>query len=133
MKNGITSRCVYSADFHYIAVMALRTRSAVDSNQSTIVKSLRMLGVTVKPVHQLKGFCDIVAGYMGKNYLFEIKDPDKVPSKRKLTEDEQKFHDTWRGSVHIIHTVDEAWDIIQADQDRAPSFADKLSKSIKKK
>ncbi len=42
----------------------------------------------------------------------EIKDPDKPPSKRKLTEDEAKWHTKWQGQVDVIHTAEEAIEII---------------------
>ena len=47
-------------------------------------------------------------------YLFEIKDPDKPPSKRKLTEDEEKWHKLWQGHVYVIHTAEEAIQIINS-------------------
>ena len=72
----------------------------VDSNQREITLKLRKLGVSVKPVHQVKGFVDLALGYKGLNYLIELKDPNKPPSQKKLTDDEQKFQDGWLGSVH---------------------------------
>jgi len=60
------------------------------------------------------GVPDLLAGINGHNYLFEIKDPDKSPSKRKLTEDEEKWHSAWKGQVHIIHTAEEAIQIINS-------------------
>ena len=83
-------------------------RARVDGNHSKIVKELRMYpGVSVRSVATIKGFCDIIVGFRGVNYLYEIKDPSKPPSARKLTEDEQKFHDSWTGHVKVILTTDE--------------------------
>ena len=59
---------------------------------------------------------DILVGFNNYNYLFEIKDPDKVPSKRKLTEDEVKWHKAWQGQVHIAHTAEEILKIIATHQ-----------------
>jgi len=42
------------------------------------------------------------------NYLLEIKDGDKPPSSRKLTADQVKWHDAWRGSVTVIKSIDDA-------------------------
>ena len=53
-------------------------------------------------VAQIKKFLDIVVGYNGINYLFEIKNPDYPPSARKLTPDEKIFHDEWCGQADII-------------------------------
>lgn len=85
----------------------------IDKNQTTIVKALRQCGISVHPTHNVhNGFPDIVAGHSGINYLFEIKDPQQPPSKRKLTKMEDEWHKKWNGSVHTIETYDEALDII---------------------
>jgi len=79
-----------------------------------MVADLRKIGATVKSTASLgDGFGDIVVGYRGFNYIFEIKDPDKVPSKRKLTPDEVWFHAEWRGQIDIILTLKDALDIMQ--------------------
>jgi hypothetical protein len=82
----------------------------IDDNQNAIVKLLRKLGATVEPrLAQIgKGCPDILVGYEGLNYLVEIKDGAKSPSQRKLTPDEQLWHDQWRGQVRIIETEEEA-------------------------
>lgn len=81
----------------------MRRAAKVDANQSAIVKRFRMLGASVAPTHTVgRGFPDIAVGYRGATYLAEIKDGDKVPSKRKLTKDEQVWHDEWRGHVAVI-------------------------------
>lgn len=87
----------------------------IDSNQPDIVQALRGVGATVTPTHELgKGFPDLAIGFRGVTYLAEIKDGSKPPSKRKLTPDEQKWHETWRGQVAIIETVDQALKLIGA-------------------
>ena len=87
--------------------MAKRT----DSNQTVIVKCLRKLGCSVQILSDVgKGCPDIVVGYRGRNFLFEIKDGEKPPSARKLTEYEQYFFDTWNGQVCIINSTDEVND-----------------------
>ena len=91
----------------------MRTIARVDDNQPEIVRQLKQLGVTVLHVHQLKNCFDILVGYKGVNYAFEIKDPDKPPSKRRLTEGEQKFFDTWKGQINKVETLDEIIKIIK--------------------
>lgn len=87
----------------------------IDINQKDIVKYLRERNVTVAHMHMIGGgFPDIVCGYKGKNFLFEIKNPDQPPSARKLTAAETIFHFEWRGQVDIIETGEQAWQIIQA-------------------
>ena len=86
--------------------------SRVDDNQKEIVQSLRKFGCSVYIVSQLKGFCDIVVGWRGYNYLFEIKDPNKPPSQRKLTPKEKEFHESWNGQVAVIYTADDVVKIL---------------------
>lgn len=91
----------------------MRRIARIDTNHTKLVKQLRQCGYSVLNTHQLKNCFDILVGHNGKNYAFEIKDPDKPPSSRKLTEGEQKFFDTWKGNVNVIHTLDEAIKIIE--------------------
>lgn len=87
---------------------AVRNRGRVDSNQTALVKELRKIGLSVAITSSLgKGFPDIVVGWQGKNFLFEIKDPGKPPSARVLTEAEQDFADGWRGQITTVLTLDD--------------------------
>jgi Holliday junction resolvase len=87
----------------------VRRDARTDANQDEIVEALRGVGVSVFVTSMIgSGFPDIVAGYRGINYLIEIKDGSKPPSKRRLTPDEQKFHDLWRGVVIVVKGIDEA-------------------------
>ena len=89
-----------------------RMNAKVDNNHPKIVSELRELkGVTVRSVATIKNFLDIIVGYNGKNYLFEIKDPKKPPSGRKLTAGEQKFMEMWTGQADLALTTQ---DIIKA-------------------
>lgn len=85
----------------------------VDANQKAIVAAMRRMGATVLHLHTIgKGCPDIAVGYRKKNFLFEIKDGSNVPSKRKLTPDEIEFHESWRGQVTVIESVDDAINIL---------------------
>lgn len=87
----------------------------VDSNHSEIVKGLRAVGATVRSTAAIgQGFPDIAVGYRGLNWFFEIKDGEKFPSQRKLTTAEEVFHETWRGQVSIIHSLDDALTVINS-------------------
>jgi Holliday junction resolvase len=88
-----------------------------DHNQTEIVNALRKLGCSVAVTSALgKGFPDLVVGWRGRNYLLEIKDGKKTASKRKLTPDEQKFHDFWLGEVKVVESVDDAYRAVNAMQ-----------------
>lgn len=83
--------------------------SKVDANQAAIVAELRQVGASVLHLHTLgKGAPDLLVGFRGVNFLVEIKDGDKPPSAQKLTPDEQRFHDNWRGQRVVVRTADEA-------------------------
>jgi hypothetical protein len=81
----------------------------VDDNQKELVKGLRELGATVQHLHEVgKGCPDILVGYRGRNYLLEIKDSAKPPSKRRLTKDEKVWHGKWKGSVAVVCDLHQA-------------------------
>ena len=96
----------------------MKLKGRIDSNQNEIVTHLRKIpGVSVYSTANLGcGFPDIIVGYQGLNYLFEIKDPSKPPSKRKLTVDEEEFHLKWNGHVEVIETVEEIIEILRKDE-----------------
>ena len=97
----------------YIYNMARRA-ARVDANQKEIVTMLRRMGYSVAVTSDCgKGFPDIVVGRSGKNYLFEIKDGNKVPSAQKLTEAEQQFSDSWKGQYNVITCLDDAIKILR--------------------
>lgn len=81
----------------------------VDSNQAELVKQIRKIpGVSVLHIHTVgKGCPDIIIGHRKRNYLIEIKDPAKFKSQRKLTPDEDKFHNTWQGQIFTAETFDD--------------------------
>lgn len=84
-----------------------------DTNQSTIVEQLRAIGVSVQHLHTVgKGCPDLLLGLRKLNFLIELKDSKKPPSKKKLTEDEQKFFDSWKGQVNKCETLEEILKVI---------------------
>ena len=87
-----------------------RRAARIDDNQPTIVAMFRSLGYSVAHTHMVgDGFPDVVVAKFGRDFLIEIKDGSKPPSARKLTEDEEKFHSTWKGHIEIIETVDDVF------------------------
>ena len=89
--------------------------ASVDANQKVIVAALRDVGASVQHIHGVGGGCpDIIVGFRGVNYLIEIKDGDKPPSARKLTDAENEWHLFWHGSVHVANDIDEALEVIGA-------------------
>jgi hypothetical protein len=91
----------------------MRVRKA-DGNQSALVRQIRQIpGLMVVHTHTVgKGMVDVICGFNGKNYLLEIKDQSKPPSQRKLTPDEQKFHDECTGQIAVVETLDDVLKVI---------------------
>ena len=82
-----------------------------DANQQTIMNELRQLGVSVRSIHRHgEGIPDILCGWQGRTFIFEVK----VPGKRDdLTSAEVAFQENWRGQCDVVTTTEEAWDIIR--------------------
>ena len=92
----------------------MRRANRIDANQNDIVDALRGAGAVVRIISQGDGIPDLLVGYNGYTILMEVKDGDKVPSKRKLTEAEQKFFDEWEGGLLVIvNNVQEAIDMLK--------------------
>ena len=101
----------------------MRIRGRVDENQSDIVEKFRGMGYSVAITSSLGGgFPDIVVGKYGVTVLVEIKDGAKPPSKRKLTEDEQRFHDSWRGAACVVECEEDVEALDQWLKDTYPNF-----------
>ena len=90
--------------------MHARRAAKVDVNQPELVEQIRALGWTVQHLHTLGKVCpDIMVGAIGKNYLFEIKNPEYDG---KLTADELEWHDMWRGQVAIAETLEDILEVV---------------------
>lgn len=92
----------------------MKYKAKADDNQPEIVNHFRNLGFSVAHTYTVgKGMVDIVVAKNGVNVLVEIKDGAKPPSARKLTLDEQKFHDEWKGLIRVVETFD---DVVALDK-----------------
>lgn len=83
----------------------VRRAAKVDGNQSEIVEALRGIpGLTVAITSAVgNGFPDIVVGYRGFNFLFEIKQRPE----QQLNAVQQGFHDNWHGQVQKVSSLKE--------------------------
>lgn len=83
-----------------------RRAKKVDGNQPGIVKALKTIpGVTVEVDHD-----DILVGYRGRNYWYEIKHPDVVRNGKvwdsEITKTERTRQTTWNGHYEIVWNID---------------------------
>jgi hypothetical protein len=88
----------------------MKYAARVDANQLATIKEFQraMPDASVFDASACgEGFPDLVVGWRGKNYLFEVKNPDVRPSDRKLTEPQEAFHGSWQGQVHVVHSAAE--------------------------
>ena len=81
-----------------------------DGNHNEIVGALITLGCSVRDTSAVgNGFPDAVVGFMGMNFLVEIKNPKTQYGKTGLSKLQQEFADEWRGGpVVILWTQDQA-------------------------
>jgi Holliday junction resolvase len=82
----------------------------IDANHEQVVLALRTAGATVQSLAATgKGVPDLLVGFQGKTLLMEIKDGNKTPSERRLTEDQLKWHGAWRGGpLAVVDSPDAA-------------------------
>jgi hypothetical protein len=93
----------------------IKRAARIDDNHREIVRALRAVGATVHDTSTLGGgFPDLAVGYRGINFLLEIKDGAKTPSRQRLTKDQQNFFTLWRGTASIVTNELEALHAIGA-------------------
>ncbi len=81
----------------------------VDENQKQIVKQLRAFGASVHSLAMVgNSFPDIICGYKGKNFLFEIK-----TDTGKLSPGQVEFQQNWNGQVCTIYCAEHAIKVMQ--------------------
>jgi len=94
----------------------MRRAAKVDANHGEIVAALRAAGCGVLDLSAVGSGCPdlLVHGptYPWRHTLLEVKDGAKPPSARKLTPDQEKFHAGWKGFIHVVKSVDEAFDAV---------------------
>lgn len=92
----------------------MRRAARVDDNHNDIKDALLSVpGVTVADTAGAgNGFPDLVVGFRGANYLIEVKDGSKIPSKQKLTPLQVGFHAIWQGQVAVVKNEAEALAVI---------------------
>lgn len=93
----------------------MRRAAKRDANHAEIVKALRAIGVMVLDLGAVGNGCpDLLVGCHGRLTLLEIKDGDKCPSARALTEDQVKFHREWLAAGLPVFTVESVESAINA-------------------
>lgn len=88
----------------------MRRAARTDENHEEIVKTLRAAGATVQSLAAVgQGVPDLLVGFRGQTLLIEVKDAKQPPSKRRLTEDQIRWHGAWRGGpLAVVDGIDAA-------------------------
>ena len=81
----------------------------MDGNQAEIVECLRAIPECSVLVLSAvgEGCPDLLVGYRGFNFLFEIKDPAQPKHRHELTDEQVKFHEAWRGQAQKVFSLKE--------------------------
>lgn len=91
-----------------------RRASRVDANHDAVVSALRAAGACVQSLASIGRGCPDLLIYFGDYYIFEVKDGNKPPSKRRLTKDQIEWRRAWKGPVVTVTSPDEALRILGA-------------------
>lgn len=76
-----------------------------DANELPIIAALLQAGVDVIQLDEI----EIIAGVGGKNYLLEVKNPERI---KRLTKRQTKLRKQWRGQYAIVSTAEEALRVV---------------------
>lgn len=90
-------------------------RGRTDRVHKDVVEALRKYGATVVSLGMVGNGCpDLLVGYRGRHtLLFEVKDGEAIPSKKRLTPAEIHFHAEWGGDkIHIVYSAEEALKVL---------------------
>ncbi len=85
-----------------------RRAARVDANQNEIVSGLLKLGISVELGHD-----DVICGYNGKTYWYELKNPNTVSKKTgKILEsakkdDQKRLEAEFKGHYKIVSNIEE--------------------------
>lgn len=86
----------------------MRRAARRDANHSSIKDVFESFDCSVLDIASTPCGFDLVIGYKTQAILVEVKDGEKPPSARKLTENEFSAHLNWRGPKAIVTNNDEA-------------------------
>jgi hypothetical protein len=85
-----------------------------DANHTEVVQALLKAGCSVQSLASVGLGCpDLLVGIAGLNVLLEVKNEANIPSKRVLTPEEKKFHQSWKGQVVVVESPHQAVDAIR--------------------
>ena len=81
-----------------------------DANHAEVVKAFRKLGAYVVDCAALKNAFDLLVIHEGKYYIVEVKDGEKPPSQRRLTQGEVVCKlgvEMAGGEYHLVQSLED--------------------------
>ena len=85
----------------------MRRAAKVDANHAEIVSCFLAAGFSVQSLATVGYGCpDLLLGIDGRNVLVEIKNGEQAV--RRYNSYQRKWHAEWRGTTHVVSSVDEA-------------------------
>lgn len=83
-----------------------RHSGRVDVNQAEIVQGLRRVGCSVAVMSDVgEGFPDLVVGFRGRTYLFEVKS-----ARGKVSPSQEAWLGEWQGHAAVVRTLEDCLD-----------------------
>lgn len=97
-----------------MATMAKKAYGAKkDANHKPIADGLVALGCSVLDLSAVGGGCpDLLVSHRGVLYLLEIKNRKTGYGRRGLNPLQRVWHQTWRGTVHVVEDLDDALSVL---------------------
>lgn len=94
---------------------SVRRAAKVDANHGEVVNALRAVGCSVLSLAAVGNGCPdllVCVPWNRRLHLIEVKDGSRPPSERKLTDDQVKFHASWKGPIHVVMNVEQALAVV---------------------
>lgn len=93
----------------------MRRAANVDANATAVTNAFRGLGCSVEPTHMVgRGFPDLVVGVAGINLLVELKAFPAHTEKGRLSDEQQAWHDAWRGQVCVVRSLEDVGRLVES-------------------
>lgn len=96
----------------------MRRAARRDENHGSIKAAFQALDMSVLDIASTPCGFDLVVGYKTQAILVEVKDGEKPPSARKLTDNEALAHFKWQGPKAIVTNVGDACHVAQLLRER---------------
>ena len=85
----------------------VKRRHRKDDNQDEIIETLQAIGCDVEVIGRP---VDLLVGFRARNFLIDVKNPEN--KSYSGTKGQKEFIKRWRGQVRIVHTPEEAVQLI---------------------